>query len=175
MYANDITAIMIYNLQFMFQCWANDIRNVLFGVAAREVGASKGSLLSRLWAMVLQLSSAALSDQCCWEKMLEQGRKMIEVMLGGKKKRSPREGRRGWSADLSWDRLLLMTASNVGQGWKMTVATTVAIVKEDNSGVSGEGAGDGNDKGRERWWWRREEGSEDYIDDVVRSSVIKVR
>ncbi|RRT32705.1 hypothetical protein B296_00055500 [Ensete ventricosum] len=92
--------------------------------------------------------SAALSGQCCWEKMLEQGRKTIEVLLRGKKKKLLREGRRGWSTDLDWDRML--------------------------NSVSNEGTGDGNDRGRERWQWRREEGSEDNIDGTAGSSVTKV-
>ncbi|RWW14071.1 hypothetical protein GW17_00022191 [Ensete ventricosum] len=39
-------------------------------MAVKEVGAcgNEASLLSRLWAMVLRLSSAMLSDQCYWSR-----------------------------------------------------------------------------------------------------------
>ncbi|RZR96665.1 hypothetical protein BHM03_00025740 [Ensete ventricosum] len=61
--------------------------------------------LQRKWAPV------ASRDRCC-----RVGEEDGRGTAGDKKKKSLREGRRGWSTDLSWDRLLLMTASGAGQG-----------------------------------------------------------
>ncbi|RRT71188.1 hypothetical protein B296_00031795 [Ensete ventricosum] len=105
--------------------------------------------------------------------MLEQGRKTTEVLFGGKKKKSSREGRIGWSIDFGFDQLLLMMAGSVEQGWKMIAASATVIVKEGSSGVFSEGIGDSSDKGREHWRWKREEGSKDSIDVIARSSITK--
>ncbi|RWW00584.1 hypothetical protein GW17_00036449 [Ensete ventricosum] len=89
-------------------------------------------------------------------------RMITEEMVGGgafrgRKNKSPRKGKRGWSVDLSWDQSLLMTTSRAGQGWKMVVALAVAIAKEGNNGVSGEGVGDSSGRGREHRQRRREQ------------------
>ncbi|RWW37735.1 hypothetical protein BHE74_00057112 [Ensete ventricosum] len=57
-----------------------------------------------------------------------------------------------------------MMAGSARQGWKMAATSVAAIVKGGNNGVSGEGARDDTDRGREHWRRRREEGSEDIID-----------
>ncbi|RWV99991.1 hypothetical protein GW17_00037070 [Ensete ventricosum] len=57
-----------------------------------------------------------------------------------------------------------MMAGSARQGWKIAATSVAAIVKGGNNGVSGEGARDDTDRGREHWRRRREEGSEDIID-----------
>ncbi|RRT54855.1 hypothetical protein B296_00019871 [Ensete ventricosum] len=68
-----------------------------------------------------------------------------------------------------------MMAGNAGQGWKMAATSVAAIVKWGNNGVSGEGAGDDTDRGREHWRRRREEGSEDIIDGEQRHQGLLMR